>query len=147
MTAPLIGDTRPAPDGNGTEYFTDEGWELIASTPSYSNRFADMVLNHRLQHAQLLEKHGPDYDHAVLTFGLNVAEKAVVDEWLKSLLPEIKAKGGRLEADGTPYYGAMGGGVSYHFLSTGLGDIITVKEAITGKELNVTEALGWFFFG
>jgi hypothetical protein len=146
VTAPLIGDTRQAPDGNGTEYFTDEGWVLIASAPSHPNPFADMALRYQQQHDALLAKHGQGYDQAVMTFGLNVAEKAVVDAWLESLLPEIKAKGGRVDGS-MPYYGAMGGGVSYHFLSTSLGDIITVKEAITGKELNVTEALDWFFFG
>jgi hypothetical protein len=147
VTAPLIGDTRPAPDGNGTEYFTDKGWVLIASAPSYSNPFTDIFAAQAKQHDALLAKYGPNYNRPALVFNLNVAEKAVVDAWLESLLPEIKAKGGRIDVGGTPYYGAMGGGVIYSFLSTSLGDIITVKEAITGKELNVTEALGWFFFG
>jgi hypothetical protein len=105
---------------------------------------------------KLEAKYGNDFAVQATSFGLNKAEKAVIDAWNKSLLPEILAiqKAGSLGTalDGTiqpdePYYGATGGGLTYSFIPTGLGTIIVVKESITGKELNVSDALDWFFYG
>lgn len=103
------------------------------------------------------KEHGPDYMAASLTFGLNKAEHGEVNAWYKSLLPEILAIqksgsgmrhiGDKIQGEDQPYYGAVGGGLSYTFTPTALGDIITVKESITGKELNVSEATGWVFYG
>lgn len=109
------------------------------------------------QHDALVEKYGADFDKpSGDTFGLNVAEARAIAEWVESLRPEImaiqEAGSKRTGIDdtitgGEPYYGATGGGLSYTFIPTGLGTIITVKETITGKELNVSDALGWFFYG
>ena len=95
------------------------------------------------------EKYGSDFESTVKTMTVNKAEQIVIDEWLKSLLPEIlKLQGGNHPfGDDEPYYGAIGGGVTYSFTGTGLGNILVVKEATTGKELNVTAALDWYFFG
>lgn len=95
---------------------------------------------------ELREKYGPTFDKEAVRFTLSAAEAAVVAEWLESLKPEILAIQGQT-GQAEPYYGAIGGGVTYSFVATSLGDIITVKESITGKELNVSEALDWHFFG
>lgn len=49
-----------------------------------------------------------------------------------------------LTVDGEfPYYGAIGGGLTYSFIQTGLGVIATVKESITGKEIDLTNYNEW----
>jgi len=123
--------------------------EYMTSRP---NPFAEMMRKREEQIAALTEKHGADYDQPVRTHTVNKAEQAVINEWLESLKPEIMAlqkKQGNSDPLGTgePYYGAVGGGVTYSFIGTGLGDILIVKEATTGKELNVTQALDWVFYG
>jgi hypothetical protein len=40
---------------------------------------------------------------------------------------------------GEPYYGAIGGGLTYRFLPTSIGDCLHVKESITGKEIDLTD--------
>jgi hypothetical protein len=116
------------------------------------NPFAEMLKKQEAVRASLIEKYGADYDQPVRTHTVNKAEQAVINEWLESLKPEILAlqkKQGYNDPLGTgePYYGAVGGGVTYSFIGTGLGDILIVKEATTGKELNVTQALDWVFYG
>ena len=100
---------------------------------------------------RLAAKYGPDFEKQLPSaFGLNVAETKCIDEWIESLRPEIMAKQGNTYSEispNEPYYGATGGGVTYSFTPTSLGTILVVKEAITGKELNVSDALGWFFYG
>lgn len=44
---------------------------------------------------------------------------------------------------GYPYCGTIGGGLTYSFTPTGLGVIMTVKEAITGEELDLTDFDSW----
>jgi hypothetical protein len=116
-------------------------------SPTYLQNIAAKMA---AQHADLVAKYGENFDAPAEQFGLNVAEACVINEWIESLRPEILAKQGNTYSEispDEPYYGATGGGFSYTFLPTSLGTIITVKEAITGKELNVTDALGWFFYG
>lgn len=101
----------------------------------------------------LREKYGPDFDKPSRTqFGLTVAEHAIVEEWLQTLVPEIVEKQrqngiSRSITGDQPYYGAVGGGVTYSFVPTSLGTIIIAKESTTGKELNVSDAAGWYFYG
>lgn len=120
--------------------------------------FQDWSTKYQETRQQLADKYGEDFEMPGLKapFGLNRAEERCIQEWERSLLPLILAiqKPGRkamgiddiVDID-EPYYGAIGGGLSYTFTPTGLGTIITVKEAITCKTLNVTEALDWYFFG
>jgi hypothetical protein len=109
------------------------------------------VKEHQAKEKELSEKYGPDFGNPALVFSVNTAEQGVINEWVESLRSEImelqkkSAVSDLAEAD--PYYGAIGGGLTYSFSPTGLGMIITVKETITGKELNVTNALDWHFFG
>lgn len=133
-------DTREAALARGRKAI--EGCQLLQNIES-------KIKNDR---EYLVQKYGPNFDKPAHSFGLNVAECAVIDEWLNSLVPEIlaiqkKSGAGDLIDGGTPYYGAIGGGVSYNFTPTGLGTIITVTEITTGKTLNVNEATRWYFFG
>ena len=123
-----------------------------------SNFLANWAKKYQEQHDALVAKYGADFEKAApgQAFGLNVAEVGAINEWYESLRPEILAiqKRGSLDPaisdilqDDEPYYGATGGGLSYTFTPTSLGTILVVKEAITGKELNVSDALGWHFYG
>ena len=101
-------------------------------------------------HDELKAKYGEDFSKSCRSFSLNVAEAKCIDEWVESLRSEIMAKQGKKYDEispGEPYYGATGGGLTYSFTPTSLGTILVVKESITGKELNVTDALRWFFYG
>ena len=102
----------------------------------------------RKQEEDLRAKYGNDFDKTDNSFTVKVAEQKCIDDWLESLVPEILQKQGKVPVgfEGQPYYGAVGGGVSYTFVATSLGTILTVKETTTGKELNVTDALGWYFY-
>lgn len=88
-----------------------------------------------------IEKYGPDYDKAIYSYPIAKCEAAAISEWLEELQPEIdaKLKGGS--------YGVTGGNLSYTFTPTSLGTILTVKEAVTGKELNVSDAVNWVLYG
>lgn len=111
---------------------------------------SNFAAQYQKKHEELVEKHGEKYEATASSFRINVAEQAVINEWVESLRPEIMALQGK-DADplgmNEPYYGAVGGGLTYSFIPTGLGTIIIVKESITGKELNVSDALDWFFYG
>jgi hypothetical protein len=47
-----------------------------------------------------------------------------------------------VEAD-QPYYGAIGGALTYCFTPTALGDVVKVKHAGTGAELDVSDYGSW----
>jgi hypothetical protein len=130
----------------------DEARAKVLADPAYQRSrtlLEKSMMNYKQQHEALTAKYGPDYAKEATKYTLNVAEAAVINEWLESLKPEILALQQIADPLGTkePYYGAIGGGVTISFTRTGLGDIIIAKESITGKELNVTAALDYFFFG
>lgn len=104
----------------------------------------------------LADKYGANFDKpSPLKFGMSIAEYQIIRDWEESLKPEILAiqKRNKNLSDisdiigNEPYYGAAGGGLTYSFIPTGLGTIITVTEAITGKTLNVSDAADWYFYG
>ena len=117
--------------------------------------FAKLDREREEQHQAFLKEFGEVYDKPFQGFGLNVAEAAAVKKWYDGLKPEIIATQKKNTKDShiqdmigaEPYYGAIGGGLSYAFTPTGLGNICVVTEAITGKSLNVAEATNWFFYG
>lgn len=118
---------------------------------SLKEHFADQ----QRQHNKFVLEFGRDYAHPVSQFSLNAAEQAAVDKWTASLRAEIMAIQGKTMKDqgvddmiaSDPYYGAVGGGLTYSFIPTSIGTICVVKETITGKELNVSEATNWAFYG
>jgi hypothetical protein len=42
-----------------------------------------------------------------------------------------------------PHYGAIGGGVTFSFTETGVGVGCTVKESITGEEIDLSDYENW----
>ena len=87
-----------------------------------------------------------------MKFELTPEQVKQVDEWYESLVPKIlelqKISLGNeysvLTTNGKyPYYGAIGGGITYQFIPTGLGNICVVREAITQEELNITDFDSW----
>lgn len=76
------------------------------------------------------------------TFTVTDEQEKKIAEWEKSLAPQIcRIQGLSLEEG--PYYGAIGGGLTYLFTPTGIGLALTVKETITGEEINVTNYEDW----
>ena len=52
-----------------------------------------------------------------------------IKEWRKTLPPGL--------------YGAIGGRLSFTFTPTSLGEIIVVKDAVSGSEINITDFENW----
>ena len=114
-----------------------------------SSFISNYLAKHEAQRAELISKYGENFEKPADSFSLNIAERKCISDWANSLVPEILAKQGKIPneiSQGEPYYGAVGGGLTYSFVPTSLGTIIMVKELTTGKELNVTDALGWYFY-
>lgn len=63
--------------------------------------------------------------------------------WLQKQKSSDNSFARRLAADNIPYYGAIGGELTYCFSPTSLGDILVVKHGGTGAELNVTDFDNW----
>lgn len=88
-----------------------------------------------------------------MKFEISEDQHKKINEWLKDVHQEViemqrksmdPKEFSLLTMDGKyPYYGAIGGGLTYSFMLTSLGITTVVKESITGKELNVTDYSGW----
>lgn len=88
-------------------------------------------------------------------FSVSTVQAQQIDSWYKSLIPTIVEVQKRCKSfmddpfirslldRGEPYYGAMGGGLTYSFTPTGLGVIVKITEAITGEEIDVTDYDTW----
>lgn len=59
-----------------------------------------------------------------MIFSLTLKQQKIVDAWMDSL-PDA-------------YTGAVGGRFTYSWTPTSIGDLISVKDAITGQELDLT---------
>jgi len=86
----------------------------------------------------------------MLTFTITDDQLKKAYDWhiklQKQMISEGKAKSEADASIGSPdlvYYGAIGGGLTYYFSPTGLGDILRVKEAISGEELDLTDYSEW----
>lgn len=68
-------------------------------------------------------------------------------EKLNNWLVRVNATAASISPDpvipNLPYYGAIGGGLIFSFLPTGLGTIVLVKETITGEEIDLTDYDAW----
>ncbi len=98
-----------------------------------------------------------DLEAEQLSFGISQQQALKLEDWIT----EIYKKAYRRQVESSkpdsdlsraitmfatehdPYYGAIGGGISYTFTPTSLGTIVKVKEAITGEELDLTEYNDW----
>lgn len=89
-----------------------------------------------------------------MKFELNEAQVAALEAWKE----EIYAKGVEIqkakhgEADwlyqtcwesGYPYTGAIGGSLAFTIVPTSIGDLVTVRDSVTGMVLDLSE-LGGF---
>jgi len=82
-------------------------------------------------------------------FTLSDEDMKKVNTWYETLIPkilEIQNKSGNEEypySGDLPYYGAIGGGLSYIFVPNALGTVVKVKEYYTQEELNLTNYSDW----
>lgn len=79
---------------------------------------------------------------------LSDADMQRVSDWWETIKPQViaiqKLKGIADPLDQPePYYGAIGGGLTYEFTPTGVGTIVKVKESSTGLELDLTDYESW----
>lgn len=65
----------------------------------------------------------------------------VIDKQRETMLPEDFDE--QTAFGEMPYYGAIGGGLTYMFSNTSLGTVVIVEEAITGEKLDVTDYEDW----
>lgn len=89
-----------------------------------------------------------------MRFEVTEEEQAIIDKWYAEVQERLvktgKAKREFMSRSGDKVraeYGAIGGGLTYNFLPTSIGVILTVTESISGEKLNVTQANGWKNFG
>lgn len=88
-----------------------------------------------------------------LTFNLSPDDLAKIDLWKKEIDKKIiasqketmSASDFELLTDNGNYvyYGAIGGGLTYSFSINSLGTVVTVKEAVTGEVLDLTDYENW----
>jgi hypothetical protein len=78
-----------------------------------------------------------------MKFEINTEQSEKLRSWYEGILPEILEKQQVNHLRGVPYYGAIGGGLTYCFTPTGLGCILVVKEFTTSKELDLTDYENW----
>jgi hypothetical protein len=79
-----------------------------------------------------------------MKFEVTPEQEEKINEWYETLKPRIIAEGLKDPfGENEPYYGAIGGGLSYAFIPTGLGVCLTVKESITGETIDVTDFENW----
>lgn len=72
-------------------------------------------------------------------FHLNEAQQAKLTAWSEEQDALTAAKQGADE----PYYGAIGGELTYSFTPTSLGVAVVVRHALTKNEINLTEYDLW----
>lgn len=94
-----------------------------------------------------------EYETDAIRFTISKVDRKRIKEWYLSLIPEIMSKlkeilkeqYNELTKEGkTPYYGTIcGPRLIYSFGETGIGEIITVRETITGRELDLSDYDNW----
>ncbi len=62
-----------------------------------------------------------------------------LNDWIEQQDKIVAEKQGK----DTPYYGCIGGGITYSFTPTSLGVVYKVKHAITNAELDLTDYDNW----
>ncbi len=77
-----------------------------------------------------------------MNFTLSDEQIKSVNEWIDEQDKIVKLKQG-LSGEELPYYGAIGGEVTYSFTPTSLGLITIVKHAGTDNTVDLTEYNDW----
>lgn len=79
-----------------------------------------------------------------MNFILTSDNQLKINEWLEKIHDQIMEASMPDPLGGDqPFYGAMGGGLTYSFTPTGLGVVLIVTESSTGEELNLTDFDSW----
>lgn len=89
--------------------------------------------------------------YSQIEFHLSARQVRLLNRWLRDVHNAAAETQVREMADGTrripyryvPYYGAIGGGLTFQFVPTGLGVACSVKEFITGRTLSLSEYDQW----
>jgi len=78
-------------------------------------------------------------------FELDEGEQQRLQEWLG----EIELRAAKISPDkidpksNRPYYGAIGGGLTFSFTPTGLGTVVKVTESLTKETIDLTDYGQW----
>ena len=79
--------------------------------------------------------------------GLTTEQLTQLNNWLKDAYSRAAEKQYlEKKAPGhyrLPYYGAIGGGETFHISGTSLGTVVKVTENITGETINLTDYESW----
>lgn len=86
-----------------------------------------------------------------VSFELTEEQVSKLNEWLaevekrasKIQAERAESKGRQPATQKSPYYGAIGGGVSFTFSNNALGTVCKVTEVITGETLDLTNYEDW----
>ncbi len=77
-----------------------------------------------------------------MKFELTKEQSKRLEEWIKEVKPKVLKKvGGDILQPNEPYFGAIGGGISYTFEPNGVGMGVTVKYG--DEEIDLTEYDKW----
>jgi hypothetical protein len=82
-------------------------------------------------------------------FTLDKEQVEKLNEWQKKIFKkayEIQVTNGSSDIfsnEESPNYGSIGGGMKFSFIPTSIGTIVTVKESITGEEIDLTDYDNW----
>ena len=93
----------------------------------------------------------PPKKYSAIEFHLTPKQVRCLNRWLREVNQAVAEQQLRDMADGTrlipyryvPYYGAIGGGLTFCFTPTGIGLGCSVTEAITGRTLNLSDYEDW----
>lgn len=82
-----------------------------------------------------------------MTIHFTLDEKQIkkFEEWVAEVRTRAAAAQALEDTDGpaSPYYGAIGGGITFSFTPTSLGTVTKAKEAITGEEIDLSDYINW----
>jgi hypothetical protein len=83
-----------------------------------------------------------------MIFEITKEQQEKINLWFENLKPQIlevmeERKIPAVFGDGEPYYGAIGGGITYHITPNSIGFGITVEEYYTGEKLDITDYDSW----
>lgn len=109
-----------------------------------------MVSKNQMTRLMTTRRIPPD-KYSAIHFSLNPKQVRWLNRWLKDVhraaadqqLRQMQEGIRRIPYLYVPYYGAIGGGLTFKFTPAGLGMGCSVTEAITGRTLNLTDYEDW----
>ena len=90
----------------------------------------------------------PDNTPTAFTFPVSERQRDKINAWCKEIDKKVyleQKKNGTLHFDDgeNPYYGMIGGGLTYCFTPTSMGVILIAQHSFTKEELNVSDFDSW----